>query len=197
MARAEQDVTERARRVRALVLDVDGVLTDAILWYGSRGEVIKGFSARDGFAIKAAQGAGIAVAVLSGRLSSLLRARLRDLGIPKELVIQGSTGKGPDLIRLADRLGIQPVEVAYMGDDIPDLPALALAGFAACPADAVAEVRDQSHYVCSIGGGRGAVRELVEFVLTAQGLWGGVVAAWRDGSAGFRLDSPADNGPGE
>lgn len=190
MAVKQAEATERARRVRAVVLDVDGVLTDAGLWYGPRGEIIKGFSARDGFAIKTAQAAGISVAILSGRLSPPLKARLRDLGIPGELVIQGSRHKGPDLKRLADQLSLQVEELAYMGDDIPDLPALEMAGLAACPADAAAEVREHCHHVCRHGGGCGAVRELVELILVAQDRWDSVIASWREGAAPTELDSP-------
>jgi 3-deoxy-D-manno-octulosonate 8-phosphate phosphatase (KDO 8-P phosphatase) len=197
VAVSQDEVRERARRVRAVVLDVDGVLTDAALWYGPRGEIIKGFSARDGFAIKAAQSAGISVAILSGRISPPLKARLRDLGIPRELVIQGSKYKGPDLERLAGQLGLEPGELAYMGDDLPDLPAFFLAGLAACPADAAREVHEHCHHVCRNGGGRGAVRELVELILVAQDLWDGVVAAWRDGRAAHQMDSRPSGERGE
>lgn len=194
MVASRAEVTERARRARALVLDVDGVLTDAGLWYGPRGEVLKGFSARDGFAIKCAQSAGIAVAVLSGRLSPPLKARLRDLGIPAELVVQGSTAKGPDLARLGNHLGLSCDELAYVGDDLPDLPALDLAGLAACPADAAEEVREACHHVCRHGGGRGAVREVVELILRAQGRWSDIVATWRRETAAPGSDVPVGGG---
>jgi 3-deoxy-D-manno-octulosonate 8-phosphate phosphatase (KDO 8-P phosphatase) len=186
---ATKDARERARRIRAVVLDVDGVLTDAGLYYSARGESIKRFSARDGFAIKVAQHEGITVAILSGRVAPPLRARLVDLGIDQSCVIQGSRDKAADLRLLCDRLSITPEEAAFMGDDLPDLPALAVAGLAACPADAAAEVRARCHVTCTAPAGRGAVRELIEFVLVAQGRWDTVVAAWAAGTAGPAMDS--------
>ncbi|MBP1621151.1 MAG: 3-deoxy-D-manno-octulosonate 8-phosphate phosphatase [Acidobacteria bacterium] len=165
------EVDRRARAVRAIVLDVDGVLTDARLYYGPRGEALKAFLARDGFAIKLAQREGLVVGLLSGRVAAPVRARCRDLGIPARLVIQGSSEKAGDLKRLARRLGLELAEIAFVGDDLPDLPALVLAGLAACPADATAEVIARCHYVCAAPGGRGAVREVITRVLEAQGRW--------------------------
>ncbi len=176
------DVRARARRVRALVLDVDGVLTDGSLYYGTRGESLKRFSARDGFGIKAAQAQGLRVAVLSGRVAAPLAARLADLGIEPELVIQGSRDKAADLDRLAAILGLEPAEIAVVGDDIPDLPALRRAGLAACPADAAPEVRRVCHLVCRAPGGGGAVREVIEAILAAQGRWAAVLQAWGGGT---------------
>jgi 3-deoxy-D-manno-octulosonate 8-phosphate phosphatase (KDO 8-P phosphatase) len=180
---AREQLSERARRVRAVVLDVDGVLTDAGLYYSARGESLKRFSARDGFAIKVAQREGIQVAVLTGRVSAPMRARARDLGIDEGLVIQGSRQKAGDLALLADRLGVPPDGIAFMGDDLPDLPALAAAGLAACPADAVPEVRARCHLVCAARSGNGAVRELVEVLLAARGRWEQIVAEWAAGTA--------------
>jgi 3-deoxy-D-manno-octulosonate 8-phosphate phosphatase (KDO 8-P phosphatase) len=176
------DLIRRARSVRAIVLDVDGVLTDARLYYGPRGEALKAFSARDGFAIKIAQQEGIPVAVLSGRVAAPVRARVRDLAIPNRLVVQGSGAKADDLRRLARRLGLELGELAFVGDDLPDLPALAIAGLAACPADAAPEVREHCHHVCAAAGGHGAVREVIALVLEAQGRWQRLVAAARSGT---------------
>ncbi len=189
-----EELQARARAVRAVVLDVDGVLTDAALFYGPRGEALKRFSARDGFAIKLAQGEGIPVAILSGRLAPPLRARLEDLHIPATLVIQGSRDKAGDLARLAERLGLGHDALAYMGDDLPDLPALAGAGLAACPADACPEVRARCHLVCAAPSGNGAVRELIQLLLTARGRWDELVAAWERGEARLVLDGPAPKG---
>ena len=194
MARAGEAVLERARRVRALVLDVDGVLTDAGLYYSARGESLKRFSARDGFAVKLAQDVGIPVAILSGRVSPPLDARLAALGIEPRLVVQGSSEKGAALRQLCRELGLECGAVAYMGDDLPDLPALAEAGLAACPADAAPDVRERCHLVCAARGGHGAVRELVEVVLAAQGRWERIVADWQAGRATLRIDALADDG---
>lgn len=184
----------RAREVAGVVLDVDGVLTDAALYYGSRGESLKRFSARDGFAIKLAQSEGISVAVLSGRLAPPLRARLNDLGIPAELVIQGSREKGKDFRKLSERMAIAPDRLAFMGDDLPDLPALALAGLASCPADAAPDVRARCHHVCAAPGGAGAVRDLVELILRARGRWEDIVESWVTGAARLVLDARAERG---
>lgn len=175
------ELLQRARGIRALALDVDGVLTDASLHYGRGGEALKTFSARDGFGIKAAQLEGIAIAVLSGRVAPPLKARLADLGIPARLVIQGSLDKGRDIATLARRLDLTLAELAFLGDDIPDLPALALVGLAVCPADAAAEVRARCHLVTRAKGGRGAVREAVEVILAAQGRWEALVQRWAAG----------------
>lgn len=195
-AAVEGELMERARRIRALAVDVDGVLTDAGLHYGPQGEVLKTFSARDGFGIKAAQLEGLAIAVLSGRVAPPLQARLADLGIPPELVIQGSLDKGRDIATLARRLQLSLEEVAFLGDDIPDLPALAVVGLAVCPADAAAEVRQRCHLITGAAGGRGAVREAVETILRAQGRWEALVARWATGQIGEAFGAAArDSSP--
>jgi 3-deoxy-D-manno-octulosonate 8-phosphate phosphatase (KDO 8-P phosphatase) len=182
----------RARAVRAIVLDVDGVLTDASLFYGPRGEYLKAFSARDGFAVKLAQSEGIQVAILSGRLAAAVKARLADLGIPRNLTIQGSRDKKADITTLAARLGLGLREVAYMGDDVPDLAALASAGLAACPGDASEEARELAHVVCRASGGHGAVRELVKLVLEARGRWVELMDAWTSGTAAGKFFGGSD-----
>jgi 3-deoxy-D-manno-octulosonate 8-phosphate phosphatase (KDO 8-P phosphatase) len=187
-----EELLARAREVRAIVLDVDGVLTDASLIYGPRGEYLKAFSARDGFAIKLAQSEGIPVAILSGRLAAAVRARLSDLGIPRKLIVQGSRDKRADIATLAGRLRLGVDELAYMGDDIPDLPALACAGLAACPADASEEARERSHFVSRAPGGHGAVRELVRLVLEAHGRWAGLIDEWAGGEAAGRFFGGSD-----
>ncbi len=179
----EGKLLARARAVKAMVLDVDGVLTDAGLFYGPRGETLKVFSARDGFAIKLAQSRGITVGILSGRLAAPVKARLADLGIPARLAVQGSRDKGADIAALARRLGLGLEEIAYMGDDTPDLPALARVGLAACPADASEEARERAHFVTASGGGRGAVRELVRLILRARGSWERLMDEWAAGTA--------------
>lgn len=170
-------------------MDVDGVLTDATLFYGPDGEVFKRFSARDGFALRLAKREGIAVAILSGRSASSLLARLRDLEVPSDLVVQGSKEKARDLEDLAVRLGVGVEEIAFMGDDIPDLPALALAGLSICPADAADEVADRCDHVCAVPGGCGAVREAVEVILRARGRWAEIVEAWAQGKESMDLET--------
>jgi 3-deoxy-D-manno-octulosonate 8-phosphate phosphatase (KDO 8-P phosphatase) len=189
-----EDLLSRARAVRAIVLDVDGVLTDASLFYGARGETLKAFSARDGFAVKLAQSEGIPVAILSGRLVAAVKARLADLGIPKELTIQGSRDKRADIGTLAARLGLALEQVAFMGDDVPDLPALACAGLSACPGDASDEARERAHFVCQAGGGHGAVRELVRLILEARGRWKDLMESWAQGAGAGAFFRNASSG---
>lgn len=194
MSSSGSSLDERACRVQALVLDVDGVLSDGTLFYGPRGEALKCFSARDGLAIKLAQAEGIRVAVLSGRAAAPLRARLEDLGVSRDLVIQGSRNKARDLDVLAGRLGLAVDQLAFVGDDLPDLPAVLRAGLAACPADAVPEVQRHCHFVCRAPGGRGAVREVVEVLLRTRGRWADLVSAWERGEVEAILDSSARKG---
>ena len=195
MAPAKQELLVRARAIKALVLDVDGVLTDASLIYSARGEALKAFSARDGFAIRLAVTEGITVAILSGRLAGPVKPRLSDLGIPRELAVQGSRDKKADIARLATRIGVAVTEVAFMGDDLPDLPALTVVGLAACPADAASEVRERCHFVAGSHGGHGAVRELVELLLVARGRWSEVIEGWAGGTAALPFFGKRD-GPG-
>ena len=174
---SKDDVTARAAAVRLLVFDVDGVLTDGGLYYGDHGEVMKRFDVKDGHAIVMARLAGLPSAILTARTSAIVEARGRELGFAA--IHQGKKAKGAALQALLGELGVAPGACAYMGDDVNDLPALAQVGLAACPADAVPEVRQVAHLVTQGVGGRGAVRELVELCLKAQGQWEGVLARMR------------------
>ena len=164
--------------VRLLVLDVDGVLTDGSLWYGPGGEEFKRFHVRDGLAVRLLVDAGLAVAIISGRTSEAVAVRCRDLGVDAALVIQGSRDKSADLDRLESILGLSDGQVAAIGDDLPDLPLLARAGFTACPADAAPEVAAACDHVCGAEGGHGAVREVAELLLKAQGRWVSATGRW-------------------
>ncbi len=178
-SRLPTDVRERLERVRLLVLDVDGVLTDGTLIYSTDGEDRKQFSVRDGLAIRLLLQAGVQVAVITGRSSEVVTTRCRELGVRSELILVGSRDKNADLDRIERLLGIEDrTEIAAMGDDLPDLPMLARAGFAACPADAAPEVAAACDLVCGAVGGRGAVRELAELLLKAQGKWMEQVGDW-------------------
>jgi len=178
-SRVPAEVRENLERVRLLVLDVDGVLTDGSLIYSADGEVFKQFSARDGLGIRLLLQAGIQVAIITGRSSEAVRSRCQDLGIRSDLIILGSVDKGADLDRIESLLYIRDrLEIAAMGDDLPDLPLLARAGFAACPADAAPEVAAASDLVCGAEGGRGAVRELAELILKSQHKWLEQIDGW-------------------
>lgn len=159
----------RARAIRVLILDVDGVLTDGRLVYGPAGEELKLFHVQDGLAIVEAQRAGLVVAVISGRASPAVSRRMADLGVLE--VHQGSDDKQTILDALLRRRGVGPGEAAYMADDLPDLPLLRRVGLALAPANAAAEVKRVAHWVGRRAGGEGAVREAVEAILKARGTW--------------------------
>ncbi len=158
---------QRASQVRLMVLDVDGVLTDGRLHFGADGEALKVFHVRDGHGIKLLREAGIEVTILSARASKIVETRARELGINH--VIQGAADKLQRFRALAQSLQTAPAHCGFIGDDWPDLTVLAEVGFAATVADATPEVRKRAHWITTATGGRGAVRELAEFVLRAQG----------------------------
>ena len=160
---------ERAARVKLIVLDVDGVLTDGGLYYGPEGEALKRFDVKDGHAIVMARLTGLPCAVLTARRSKMVEVRSQELGLVA--VKQGQRDKLAGLRALLEELGVAPEAVAYMGDDVNDLGPLQTVGLPACPADAAPEVRDTSLFVSSCPGGRGAVRELVELCLKASERW--------------------------
>jgi len=164
-----RSLTDRARRIRLLVLDVDGVLTDGGLFYGAAGEEGKRFDVHDGLAMVAARRSGLAIAVISGRASPAVAQRMKELGVAE--VHQGVDDKAAVLSALLARQGLSRAEVAVMGDDLPDLPALAQAGLALAPANAVTEVKRAAHWVARHGGGGGAVREAIELILRARKSW--------------------------
>ena len=164
---------QRAARVKAIILDVDGVLTDGGLWYGPSGES-KLFNVRDGHGVVLARLAGLKVALLTGRASEAVRRRAAELKIDQ--LREGVIRKGEALAELLASLGVSAGEVCYAGDDLVDLPVLRQVGFPATVADAVPEVRDAAAWVSSARGGHGAARELIEFILKAKGLWADIVA---------------------
>jgi 3-deoxy-D-manno-octulosonate 8-phosphate phosphatase (KDO 8-P phosphatase) len=169
--------TARLARVRLLALDVDGVLTDGKIVYGEAGPADErlAFDVQDGIALRWLQEAGIAVAWISGRGSPALMHRARELGILE--VHLRAVSKRETLREMQVRLGIAPEETAAMGDDLPDLGLRSRSGFFAAPANARPEVRERADVVTGASGGRGAVRELCERLLRAQGRWQAIVDA--------------------
>ncbi len=160
---------EVATRIKLLVLDVDGVLTNASLVLGPAGEELKFFSARDGIGIKVAQYAGIEVAFLSARSSKIVSNRAETLGVKE--VHQGEQQKLHAVKRMASRLGLGLEEVAYVGDDIVDLAPVAAVGMGVAVADACDDLKEVASHTTTVPGGGGAVRETVESILTARGGW--------------------------
>lgn len=157
----------RAKRVRAAVFDVDGILTDGSLLLADSGDETKAFNTRDGHGLRMLQDAGITLAILTGRRSSVVEHRARDLGIVH--VLQGVKDKRQGLADLVARLDIPADAMSYMGDDVVDLPALTACTFAATVPEAPAIVRAHAHWITAATGGHGAVREVCEFILSAQG----------------------------
>ena len=166
-------VQARARRIRLILLDVDGVLTDGTVVMHGDGTESKGFYIRDGAAIVWAQQAGVQVGVLSARASAATTQRAVQLGMT--IIAQGAASKTAEFERILADTGLKAEAVAYMGDDLLDIPVLHRAGLGGAPADAAEEVRAQAHWVSGQRGGRGAVREFIELVLRAQGAWDAIV----------------------
>ena len=167
MKAVSKEVLRRARGVRLMIFDVDGVLTDGTLWYGPRGEALKAFSAHDGHGIKMLAAAGVEIALLSGRRSKAVAARARELGIGK--VFQGVDDKLAVFRKLVKSEKLKPESTGFMGDELVDVPVLEQCGFACAPREAPAAVRRGVHYVTAAPAGRGAVRELCDLVLGARG----------------------------
>lgn len=165
------DLAERARLVRLAIFDVDGVMTDGTLYIGGDGEAFKAFNILDGHGLKMLQASGVATAIISGRASQAVARRASELDIAH--VVQGSSDKAQAFERLRAQLGLDAASCAFMGDDLPDLPVMRLAGFAVAVANAVEAVKQAAHYVTRASGGRGAVREFCELLLSARAQPGG------------------------
>ena len=166
----------RARNVRVMAFDVDGVLTDGTLFLSGSGEELKTFNILDGHGIRMLREGGVRLAILSGRESAAVARRAQELGI--EHVHQGLAEKLPAFDALCTRVGVKADECGFVGDDYPDLPVLLRCGFAASVPGAPEAVRSRVHYVTRAAGGRGAVREVCEFVLTAQGKFDAAVGRY-------------------
>jgi 3-deoxy-D-manno-octulosonate 8-phosphate phosphatase (KDO 8-P phosphatase) len=152
-----------------MVLDVDGVLTDSRIYFTDDGKEIKAFNSKDGHGLKLLMRAGIEVVIITGRISRALEHRTKELGINH--VFQGIKDKKPALLEIAGKMGIEPAQMAYMGDDVVDLPAMALCGMTFAPADAMDMVKERAEYVTQRSGGQGAVREAVEILLKRMELF--------------------------
>ena len=175
------DAEERARHVQLILMDVDGVLTDGsilLLPSGPDGvQEVKTFNVHDGVGISFAHRAGLRTGVLTGRTSSSVVARARELGM--EIVEQGSHNKLETYNKIRERVKLDDAAIAYMGDDYQDLPILRRAGLAMAPANASEEIKKACHIVTENSGGRGAVREAMEFILKAQGKWEKILTRYR------------------
>jgi len=155
-------------QIKLLLLDVDGVLTDGRIYFDHQGEELKAFNSKDGLGIHFLMESGIQVGVITARQSNALQHRCENLGL--DLVFQGMRDKAAALAQIQEQTGVSPNQMAYMGDDVLDLPMFTRVGLAIAVADAHPTVLKQAHLVTSAKGGKGAVREICDAILTAQGL---------------------------
>ena len=160
---------EKAKQITWLVFDIDGVFTDGKLYFSPDGDFMKAFYVQDGLGIELARKSGLKIAILTARASDIVLRRAMDLKVDE--LIQGAKNKGEAIENLAEKVSVSLTEMAYMGDDLIDLPAIRRAGISASPSDGVAEVRERVDWVADYPGGRGAIRQWVEEVLKAQGKW--------------------------
>jgi len=161
------EMVDRVRRLKLMIFDVDGVLTDGTLYFSEAGAELKAFNARDGHGIKMLRQSGVEVAILSARTSRAVDVRAAELGIT--LLEQGVADKGASFEGLVARLRISAAAAGYMGDDVVDLPVFKRCGFAVSVPEAPEMVRERAHHVTNTPGGRGAVREVCELIMRTQG----------------------------
>lgn len=160
------DVIQRAKQIKLLICDVDGVLSDGLIYMGNNGEELKAFNVRDGYGIRCLITSGIEVAIITGRTSQIVTDRANTLGISH--VYQGQSDKIKAFEQLMTTLHLAPPQIAYIGDDLIDWPVMARVGLSVAVADAHPLLLDKANYVTHINGGRGAVRELCDLILLAQ-----------------------------
>lgn len=155
--------------IKILVLDVDGVLTDGSIYINDHGDEMKAFNSRDGHGIKLLQRAGIETAIITGRVSRALKHRAEELGIRH--IYQNAKDKREAILKLSSELGVDTKEMAYMGDDVVDVPAMVLCAMSFAPSDAMEIVKEMADCVTELPGGKGAVREAIEIILKKEGLY--------------------------
>jgi len=176
MNEATSDILERARKIKLLIVDCDGVLTDGRIIMLPDGDETKAFDVKDGHAMVMAQRAGLKIAIISGRRSSVVRARAKELGVAH--LHEMAWVKTEPYERVLAEEGLTDEEVCYVGDDVVDIPLLRRAGLAVSVSDAVREAIQHSHFVTTRPGGRGAVREVIELILKAQDEWKGAMSRY-------------------
>ncbi len=162
----KNDVLSRASQIKLLICDVDGVLSDGLIYMGNQGEELKAFHVRDGYGIRCLITSNIDVAIITGRRSKIVEDRAVTLGISH--VYQGQSDKRVAFNSITKSLSLQKQQIAYIGDDLIDWPVMAECGLAVAVADAHPLLRDKAHYITSLAGGRGAVRELCDIILFSQ-----------------------------
>jgi len=172
------DLKQRARAIKLVIFDVDGVLTDGALFLGDDGQEYKAFNSKDGHGMVMLQGTGVQIGIITGRTSEVVRIRMESLGV--RYVYQGRREKLPAYEELKAATGLDDETIAYVGDDVVDLPVMRRVGLAATVADAHPLAREHADWVASNGGGRGAAREFCEFIMDAQGTLAHALARYLD-----------------
>ncbi len=160
---------EELKKVKAFVFDVDGVFSSSVLMMDAEGELIRSMNVKDGFAMQLAARNGYHIAVITGGNSEAVRKRFNLLGVYD--VYLKSSKKLDDFAHFCNKYNLKPEEILYMGDDIPDYPVMQKVGFPACPSDAVFEIKQIARYISAYSGGHGCVRDVLEQVLRAHGIW--------------------------
>lgn len=156
-------------KIKLIILDVDGTLTDGGIYYDSDGNEMKRFDVKDGLGIKVGLSAGLEFAIITGRQSPMVKRRVEELGI--QYLLEGVQKKAPALMELSEKTGISMDEIAYIGDDLNDLQAMMMTGVKACPSDAVKEIKEVADFISNYSGGSGAVRECLYKLLTERDEW--------------------------
>jgi len=168
-----QDILEKASRIELVIFDVDGVLTDGSLFLSDDGQEYKAFNSKDGFGMRLLQDAGIDIAIITGRESTLVKLRMEELGITQ--VMQGRREKGPALDEMMEKTGLTIEQIAYVGDDVVDLPIMSRVGLSIAVQDARPIVKKHAHWITESPGGRGAGRDVCELILEAHGKWDDII----------------------
>lgn len=164
-----QDILTKAAKVRLVIFDVDGVLTDGSLFYGDDGQEYKAFNSKDGHGMVMLRECGIKIGIITGRSSEVVRIRMQSLGIDQ--VYQGQKDKLPAYEQMKDALGLRDEEIAYVGDDVVDLPVMRRVGLSIAVADAHDIVLQHTHWRTKAGGGKGAAREVCELLMRGHGVY--------------------------
>ena len=173
------ELNKKAAGIKLVALDMDGTLTDGSINIGTEGELFKRFNAKDGLGITTARRHGLRISVITGRKGPIIQRRTEELGIAAD-ALSGISAKKQALLALADKYNLTLEEIAFMGDDLNDLPALLAAGLSAAPADAAEDIRQRVSYIAPHKGGHGAVRDLLELILKARGIWDAIVEEYTE-----------------
>ena len=162
-----QDILEKAKKIKLVIFDIDGVLTTGALFIGDDGQEYKAFNSKDGHGLRMLQDSGVEVAIITGRKSNVVAHRASDLGISR--VYQGKREKLPAYLELLEETGLNHEDIAYVGDDVVDLPVMSKVGLAICVQDGHPFVKKHSHWITDRNGGCGAGRDVCELIMEAQG----------------------------